>query len=213
MPDDKARLRLAAYLVTGIWFVALLVTGAHLSGVWTKIVTSAPLIVLIVFAICDNWLWQVRGVRRLTRRPLIAGTWYGELVSLRSDSTGVETTHPPIPIVLVIRQTYLALSLTMLSAESKSRSIGALLQRNDSDDFTVFYHYDNVPTLEYRGASARHAGGSRVDVAGLSPKTLTGEYWTDRRTRGHFELRKVSKKRYGSWADASAALDKQGDTG
>jgi SMODS-associating 2TM, beta-strand rich effector domain len=199
--DDKARLRLAAYLVTGIWFLALLVTGVHLSGVWTRVVTSAPLIVLILFAIFDNWLWHFRWIRRVVHRPLLAGTWKGQLVSLRTSAAGTEESHT-LPVLLVIRQTYLTLSITMISAESKSRSIGALLQRNTNDDFTTFYHYDNVPALEYRHESPRHAGSATLDIAGLTPTSLNGEYWTDRRSRGHFKVNKISTKRFGSWTDA-----------
>jgi hypothetical protein len=201
--NDKTRLRLAAYLVTGIWFVALLVTGVHLSGAWTKIVTSAPLIVLVLFAAFDNWLWRITWIRHLVRRPLLVGTWNGQLTSMRPNDEGREVRHM-IPIVLVIHQTYLTLSLTMMSAESKSRSIGALLQRHELDDFTVFYHYDNTPALEFRESSPRHSGGARIEVGSLMPINLTGEYWTDRRTRGHFELHKVSKKKYGSWPEATS---------
>lgn len=205
MAKDQTRLRIAAYVVTGIWSVALLATGVHLTGVWPRVVTSAPLVVLLGFALFDNWLWRMNGIAKLVRRPLLAGTWQGDLVSLRSDDGGSESSHPPIPIFMVIRQTYLTLSLTMISAESKSRSIGAVLQRDEPGDYTVFYHYDNTPAMKFRERSPRHSGGATIGVPGLVPVTLTGEYWTDRRTRGHFELRRVSSRKVSGGFDQIAS--------
>jgi hypothetical protein len=202
MHDDRVRIRIAAYLVTGIWSVGLLIAGVHLKGAWVKVLTAAPLVVVAVFAVFDNWLWQLAGVREVVRRPRLNGMWRGELTSMRDGGSGSETAHDPIPIFLAIRQTYLALSVVLLSAESKSRSIGAILQRHDNGDFSVYYHYDNVPMLEHRAGSPRHAGGARIAVPSLSPAALEGEYWTDRRTRGDFTVRKVSGKRYASWSEA-----------
>jgi hypothetical protein len=164
-----------------------------------------------LFAIFDYWLWRVGPIKSMVKRPDLNGTWKGTLTSLRADYSGQEVPHAPIPIFLVIRQSYLDLSITLLSQESRSRSIAALVQVNHADDFTVYYHYTNTPSLPFRDRSPVHSGGAHLDIAGVSPRTLDGEYWTDRRTRGIFSVNRASKKRYGTYADAVTELNGGGN--
>jgi hypothetical protein len=201
------RTKIAAYLVTGAWSLALLIVGVQLPGTASKVLGAVPTAIVVLFAIFDSWLWGVGPVKRLVKRPNLNGTWKGTLTSLRADGTGQEVAHPPIPIFLVVRQSYLDLSITLLSEESRSRSIAALIQANHPDDFTAYYHYTNTPGLAVRDRSPVHSGGARLDIAGVSPLSLDGEYWTDRRTRGTFTARRASKKRYGTYVDAATELN------
>jgi hypothetical protein len=204
------RVKIAAYLVTGAWSLVVLIAGVKVPGVATKVLGVLPIVIVAMFALFDSWLWQVGPIKRLVKRPNLSGTWKGPLVSYRADSSGQEVAHPPIPIFLVIRQSYLDLSVTLLSAESRSRSIAALVQVNHADDYTVYYHYMNTPTLPFRNQSPVHSGGTRLDIAGVSPSSLDGEYWTDRRTRGTLTVSRASKKRFGTYADAAAELSEGG---
>jgi hypothetical protein len=206
--SPSGRVKVAAYLVTGAWSIALLIVGVQLPGTASKVLGSVPIVVVLLFAIFDNWLWGLGPIKRLVKRPNLNGTWKGTLTSLRADSGSQEVAHPPIPIFLVVRQSYLDLSITLLSEESRSRSIAGLLQANHPDDFTVYYHYTNIPGLAVRDRSPVHSGGARLDIAGVSPLSMDGEYWTDRRTRGTFTVRRASKKRYGTYAEAAAELNR-----
>lgn len=204
-PSNRAKV--TAYLVTGVWSVVILIAGVKLSGAVSKALTSLPIAIIVLFSIFDNWLWRVGPIKRLVKHPDLNGTWKGTLTSFRADDGGQEVTHAPIPIFLVIRQSYLGLSISLLSEESRSRSIAALVQANHPDDFTVYYHYTNMPGLPYRDRSPVHSGGARLDVAGVSAQSLDGEYWTDRRTRGTFTVNRASKKHYGAYAEAAAELN------
>jgi hypothetical protein len=203
---DGRRVQIAAYLMSGLWSLVLLGAGIHIAGAWVKVVSALPLVVVVAFAVFDNWLWQIKAVRKVTGRPQLNGTWRGELTSLRDDDHGREVQHEPIPIYLVVHQTLLTIKICLLSAESKSRSIGALLERHDAHDYTVYYHYTNLPGLEVRDRSPAHAGGVRIEFAGITPSRLDGEYWTDRRTRGSFSVVRVSPSKYWTWSEAESAL-------
>lgn len=209
--SPSSRVKITAYLVTGAWSFALLIVGVQLPGTASKVLGSVPIAVVLLFAAFDNWLWGLGPVKRLVKRPGLNGTWKGALTSFRADGGGQEVAHPSIPIFLVVRQSYLDLSITLLSEESRSRSIAALLQANHPDDFTVYYHYINMPRLAVRDRSPVHNGGARLDVVGVSPLSLDGEYWTDRRTRGTFTVRRASKKHYGNYAEAAAELKGAGN--
>jgi hypothetical protein len=205
------RVRIAAYLVAGAWSIALLIVGVRLPGTTSKILGVVPTAIVALFAIFDGWLWGLGPIKRLVKRPNLNGTWKGTLTSLRADNTGQEVAHHPIPIFLVIRQSYLDLSITLLSKESRSRSIAALMQTNHPDDFTAYYHYTNIPGMAVRDRSPAHDGGAKLDITGVSPVALDGEYWTDRRTRGIFSVKRVGKKRYGTYAEATADLKGRGN--
>jgi hypothetical protein len=204
---DSHRIKATVYIVSTIWSLVLLAAGLQLPGVWTKVVSFIPLLIVGLFAAFDNWAWHLGPIKQLVRRPYLVGTWKGTLTSLRSGEDGQEITHPPIPIYLVIRQTYLDLSITVLTAESKSRSIVAFVQANHADDYTIYYHYANLPGLPVRDHSPEHNGGVRMEAAGVDPRSLDGEYWTNRRSRGTYAVQRVSDKLFGTYADAEVELD------
>jgi SMODS-associating 2TM, beta-strand rich effector domain len=204
--QDGRRIQIAAYLMSGLWSLVLLGAGIHIGGAWVKVVSALPLVVVVAFAVFDNWAWQIRAVRKVTGRPQLNGTWRGELTSLRNDAEGREVPHEPMPIYLAIRQTFLNIRISLLSVESKSRSIGPILERHGAHDYTIYYHYTNLPGLEARERSPTHAGGARVEVGGIDPSRLNGEYWTDRRTRGTFSVERVSRSTYWIWSEAESAL-------
>jgi len=202
----NSRVKLAAYLVSAAWSIALLIAGLRLPGTEAKVLGYLPLVVVALFALFDTWIWRLAWLRPLVRRPDINGTWRGSLVSMRPDEAGNETSHPSLPVFVFIKQSYLDISITLVSDESRSDSIAAVLQAGRNQCATIYYHYANTPGLAVRDRSRPHAGGARLDVPSLDSATLTCEYWTDRRTRGNYEVQLVTKKRYGSYQEALSAL-------
>lgn len=201
------RVKLAVYLVSGAWSVALLVAGLRLPGTEAKVLGYLPVVVVAVFAAFDAWIWRLSWLRPLVRRPNLNGTWRGSLVSMRADDSGNEVVHPALPVFIVIKQSYLDIDISLLSGESRSDSIAAVMQRGRDGDATIYYHYANTSGLAIRDRSRPHAGGARVDVSALRPAGLTGEYWTDRRTRGTYTAEFLSKRRYRNYQEALTAFD------
>src|SRR5207248_7782274 len=66
----------------------------------------------------DQWIWRWPLIRKLTRRPVIHGTWKTALHSNHASVRGA-----PIECYLVIRQTYSRVSVRLLVERSASRSM------------------------------------------------------------------------------------------
>jgi hypothetical protein len=203
---EASKTKLTISIVSGAWSLALLLLGVQLPGAAPKVLFALPTVLLLLFALFNGWLWHVGPIRTIVGRPRLTGTWSGSLFSFRSAADGQEAAHDPIPIFLVIRESYLEVTVTLISEESRSRSIAAVLETEQEADFVIHYLYTNLPRLGVRDRSPQHAGGGRLDISGLEPETLTGEYWTDRRTRGSLEVSKLSSKLVGNFQEGNAMM-------
>ena len=193
------RVKLTAYVVSIVYSLALFITGLHLPGLAAKLVSLLPTVIVLAFAFFDSWLWRRAGINKRFHRPNLVGTWYGDLVSMQTDTNGREITADPIPVVLAITETFTTISVTLMTKESKSRSVAEQLVKNANGDHTLHYQYRNIPRLPLRDQSPEHAGSVVIDVPDLAPTTLDGEYWTNRRTRGTFAISHVSQQTAGSF--------------
>lgn len=202
MPTNK-QIHIIAYTVSGAYSIAFLVAGLHLPNYYLKALSCLPALIVLGFASYDNVLWRVQPIRFFVRnRPLLKGTWTGTLISYQIDAAGEEVAADPIRIGVVIRQTYSSVSVTLMTAESLSRSLVSSIYTHGEGDFTLYYQYQNTPELGSRKRSPIHFGGVAINVPGLAPSHLTGEYWTDRNSKGTLEIAHRSPKYVGSFEDA-----------
>jgi hypothetical protein len=196
------RVRIAVYIVAGAYAAGFFIYGITLPNTLSRALSFIPAGVAILFALFDNFLWRLWLVPNLIKRPVLLGTWHGTLHSYRRNSSGepIQSDHD---IYIIIRQNYSSISLDMISAESKSRSGAAQIVAQHDDEFTVQYQYRNDPKLEFRElGSSIHTGGSSIEVGGIRPLELDGEYWTARETRGTYHLVKVGSKRVSTYTEA-----------
>jgi hypothetical protein len=123
--------------------------------------------------------------------PDLTGTWAGELVSTWSNST---TGQPAsIPVTIWIRQGIFSTSIKLRSGESTSYSTRCLLEADqEAGRFRFWYSYDNNPRAQYRHRSARHEGVAWLELdIDTDPERLVGCYYTDRKTSGDIDVRRV----------------------
>ncbi len=184
------RVRITAYVVLGIYSGALFLYGITLPSMLTKVLGFLPLVVVGGFAVFDNWIWKWGPFPRLIKQPVVDGTWHGTLTSYRRNGDG-EKVSSEHKVVMVIRQTLTGLSVTLMSLESKSVSEVATVVMKQADDFALHYLYRNDPRMAFRAASPIHAGGSSIEIGGVRPTSLYGEYWTARDSRGSYTLTRV----------------------
>lgn len=120
--------------------------------------------------------------------PDLQGTWQGTLqTTWANPETGI--IPPPIPLILVIKQSFDAISCVMYTKESTSRSKAALLiEEDDSGIKELSYNYTNLPDLSARPRSPIHEGAATLRIISTPQKTLKGEYWTNRKTTGEITL-------------------------
>ena len=185
------RVRTTAYIAIGVYSAIFLVYGISLPDNAARILGFLPTVSVLLFGAYDTHVWHWGPLLRVARQPYLVGTWHGELISYRRDVDGapIKSSHE---VYFVIRQTLTTISITMISAESKSRSAAAQVVQHQAEDFSIQYQYQNEPRLEFRQAgSSTHTGGSSIEIGGLRPATFTGEYWTARETRGTYRASRL----------------------
>lgn len=200
----KDRSKTAAHIVIGLVSLLLMVSGLQMPGIGAKLLGSMPLVILLLFAAFDHFVWKWRWVLPFVKRPYIEGTWKGQLTSYRRDPETDKKITSVHDVVVVIDQTFTDVRITLMTKESKSRSIVSELISQGENDWVLFYQYDNTPKLQYRDKSAIHRGGSSIDIPGRLPETLYNEYWTNRESKGTFDLTLVSRAKVSTFESLSS---------
>ena len=121
------------------------------------------------------------------KRPDLRGTWRVELESDAIDPT-TKVGVPTIICYMGVAQTLSTLQMHLMTPESESWLIAERISPSPSGvGYQVAGVYTNKPQTHLRGErSEMHFGGLLLDTHGPAnrPNTLTGEYWTDRKTKG-----------------------------
>lgn len=181
-----------------IWGAVLLITQTYSTiDLWTAIkqIPQAISIYAIIGIIFTKWLWRWKFLQGwLIKIPDLQGTWRGEL---KSDWINPETgkSIDPIPMVLVVKQTFSSIKCTLMTRESTSYSTTADINVvPNGEDLYLTYNYTNRPKATIRDRSAIHDGASILKIINKPNKCLEGEYWTSHKTRGEMTLTFDSKE-------------------
>jgi len=144
---------------------------------------------VIVGILFTKWIWRWDLLQGwLIKVPDLQGTWRGEL---KSDWIDPFTSKDlaPIPIVLVIRQTFSTIKCTLMTQESTSYSTTADINYVSSgEDLYLTYNYTNRSKATIRDKSPIHDGAAILKIIKVPQRSLEGEYWTSRKTRGEMTL-------------------------
>jgi hypothetical protein len=187
---------LAIILAWGLEGASQWATGQPLSML--KIISLVGTGVSIVLAAASaGWRHLWRRFPLLGRKifPDLTGTWEGDL-----RSTWIEPSigKPVLPIstTIWIRQGLFTTSIKLRTGESTSHSTRCLLEADpEAGRFRFWYSYDNTPKAEHRDRSARHEGVAWLELdIGSDRERLVGCYYTERKTIGDIEVRRVSKR-------------------
>jgi len=183
-----------------VWLTMGVLTGPVLSVTPLRVCSVAGSVAALAAAAYEPLIWRWSSVRRLTGVPLLAGTWRGTIVSSYVHRGGAATA--PMPAVARITQTGSKITVTVLTAESSSRSSHARLRRLPDQRWSLSWFYENTPRVAVRHRSERHCGWADAAVGGAGAG-LVGEFFTDRLTRGEVRFDEWSPTMY---ATAEAAL-------
>jgi hypothetical protein len=172
------------------WFYGERASLLHFISLFVTIITVG---VAGVASLTWRHLWRKFPVVARKTFPDLNGTWEGTLVSTWIDP---ETKKPPpIPVTIWIRQTLFSVSIKLRTGDSTSRSTRCVLEAEpDAGRFRVWYSYDNRPRAEVAHRSWRHEGVAWLEMdIDADPSRLAGQYYTDRRTTGDVNVRRVSR--------------------
>ncbi|MBP7937495.1 MAG: hypothetical protein KA354_22875 [Phycisphaerae bacterium] len=175
-----------------VWGSALLIQGVpvgreHLGPFGTVL----GFLVLLGIGF-EHVLWRQPWLQGwFVKRPDLRGTWR---VDLRSDWVDPDTGEriPSIVGYMGVTQTLSKLQLHLMTPESESWFIAdRIISSPCGDGYQVVGVYTNKPHVHLRGnRSEMHYGALVLQTHGQSgkPESLTGEYWTDRKTAGSMTL-------------------------
>ncbi len=149
----------------------------------------------------DRWLWRAPLLRLLQRRPDLRGTWRAVLSPDAPDPKAGKTQS--VSAYLVIQQTFSALHLRLLTAESQSHTLAASLAPQADGAQELVALYLNRPRMSVRDRSEIHHGGMVLFIGGPPPNKMNGHYWTDRNTQGEVALELLSRTRVADFQTAN----------
>lgn len=196
--NNTIKIHVQIFVFFAIWVAVLIASNVYspfdLVQAAKKIPQAISIYVLLGIIFTKFiWRWPIlQGW--LIKIPDLQGTWIGEL---KSDWINPETQKgiDPIPIVLVIKQTFLSLRVTLLTKESSSYSTTADINAvTGGEELYLVYNYTNRPKATIRDRSAIHDGAATLKIIRTPKRLLEGEYWTSRKTRGELVVKFKSKK-------------------
>ncbi len=114
-----------------------------------------------------------------------------------------------------VTQTFFTLKMTLMTPKSSSFLLADHICPSESGQgYRVIGVYRNQPEIQFRdedkGKDKReiHHGAHQLDTHGPAhrPDSLSGEYWTDRKTVGRMVLDNRVKEYYDQFENADKAL-------
>lgn len=201
--SNKLTIQIVVAVVVVVFVAGTWLKSREIDLGWLKYFSTAVFIAGLVLWLWDAFLWRLPLVQRMPGAPqCVRGTWKGELRSFWTDpSTGKQIA--PIVVYLVVRQSASAVSVVLLTKESRSSSSLAEVREVDGSS-VLTYIYFNRPEMSVEHRSRMHHGSCFLSVFGHPASRLRGRYWTDRDTRGELSLDSRSKKLADNFDDAGS---------
>jgi len=194
------------YITFGVWSLLALYHGVTVKANWFSILSVAAAVVFGILIAFDKWLWEWRWFKSwLVKRPHLRGTWRAVLKSNYRDPTSRQAIDP-IWAFMQIRQTYSRITLRLMTSESCSDVIAVDLRDTETGCYSLASVYQNTPRLVVRDRSEIHFGALLLTIPEGEEQVLSGQYWTDRDTRGEIELSERRKKLYSTYKTALKAF-------
>ena len=184
------RLHISVFLGLSVlvWWLVLFAQGTQLGWQYLHPFGTVVTVLVLLGWVLEVRLWRWSWLHDwFVKRPDLRGTWRGEL---QSDWINPKTDARVSPIVcyMGVAQTLSRLQMHLMTPESESWLIAESVSSSPSaEGYQISGVYQNRPQTLLRGdRSEMHLGGLLFDTHGPAnrPDTLTGEYWTDRKTKG-----------------------------
>ncbi|WP_080407837.1 hypothetical protein [Burkholderia ubonensis] len=188
-------LKNSLYLLIGVsavaWFLLAHFNGLELSKIkdFFGLVPKVVSIDLLVVTVFIKWGWRFRIFRGwLVPFPDLSGTWIGFIYSdWKNPQTGEKP--PPIPVMLIVTQSFFHISCVMRTGEMESSSYSeGFLIETDRQIKKVAYSYTSKPRLSLNERSIPHDGTAVFQIIEKPKLKLVGRYWTERLTKGEIAL-------------------------
>ena len=204
-----SRLQISIILAIAVlaWFIVLLVQGTPV--LWDHLAPFSTVvgILVILSLVVEYYLWQQSWLQKwFVATPDLRGTWK---VVIQSDWVNPETgeTVPPIQCFMGVKQSMSSLQMHLMTSESESWFVAYSINCAQSGHgYQIAAVYTNKPNVNLRNdRSSMHLGALVLETHGeneVIPESISGEYWTDRKTTGSIVLSEKNKKLFTRFDDA-----------
>lgn len=209
-----SRLHISVLLGLSIlaWMVVLFCQGTAFTHDHLRPFGTVVGVLVVFFLLLEHFFWHIKWLQPwFVRRPDLRGSWK---ITLQSDYIDPETNTqvPPIICFMGIKQSLSKLRMHLMTPESESWLIAeAIIPSPNGDGYQIVGVYTNKPKIHLRGSKSDiHIGALVLDTHGTThrPSSITGEYWTDRRTSGSMELAERLPKIFTRYDEAMTAFSK-----
>ena len=207
------RLHISVFLGIAMlaWLVILVAQGEQVGWAFLKPFGMVVGLLVALAWLLEKKLWYRPWLHGwFVKRPDLRGTWR---VKLQSDWVDVNTGNrtPLIICYMGVTQSLSDLQMHLMTRESESSSIAYSIEASRSGKgYLIAAVYRNEPGIFLRGErSEMHYGGMILETHGdqvSRPKVLSGEFWTDRNTKGEMKLESRMPKLFTNFEDASQAF-------
>lgn len=203
----RVLVQVVAAVVVGVLAAGTLLAGEKVEAWWLRAYSVAVLAAMLLLFLWDRLLWKVSLAQKFRAVPRdLRGTWQGVLETFWIDPrNGVRP--PPKPAYLVIRQTASAISVVLLTDESRSASTFGKVS-DDGTTASLEYMYLNRPDSRVEDRSRMHHGSASFDLIGRPVTRLKGRYWTSRDSRGEMEFTSQVKDQAEGFSEAASLFAK-----
>lgn len=193
-----SRLHVTVFVGIGaaVWALVLFIQGTPVTlHIFAPFGTVVGVLVLVGL-LFEHFAWRLRWLHPwLVDRPDLRGTWK---VDLASDWTDKNRTESPTRILCYagVTQTFSKLQVHLMTPDSTSVLLADRICRSASGSgYEVVGVFLNKPSIFDRGSTSEiHHGAFVLQTHGTAarPDSMSGEYWTDRKTVGqmHFSGRR-----------------------
>lgn len=140
-------------------------------------------VTIIIMGLYSTILWRFNPLERI---PKIMGDYIGIIEYNYNEKAAKKN------VAVCISQTLLSIRIKVTTNEITSNTIiGNLVEENN--EFFLYYTYITNPKSKYSSENPIQFGTCRLSTN--VKNKLTGTYWTNRRTIGDIELKKVLKQK------------------
>tara|TARA_B100001059_G_C17750447_1_gene536862 strand:+ start:430 stop:1023 length:594 start_codon:yes stop_codon:yes gene_type:complete len=138
-----------------------------------------------VISIGWKWLWKKLPSLNQLLFPDLSGEWDMTIHWKRGDTGG------KVQAIAYIKQDFLKMSMEVSSEDSDSNTLLAKPQKDpESGRAILYYMYRTTPKLKNGNSSLPYDGTAILKIDHTSFNLLEGNYYTDRSTTGHYELKR-----------------------
>ncbi|MFJ6616203.1 hypothetical protein ACIQOW_01300 [Kitasatospora sp. NPDC091335] len=207
MNSPAQSIRWGAATASTLYGALLYVLGLHPEEQLKYAFAYTPALLSYLVIVFDKWAWRWPGIHRITGHPRMDGTWRTTLRPSPDSHIPTGGNRGPVRAYLAIEQSYWTLHATLRTAESASRSSNSTIEKRDGSGVAELrFLYENTPQVAHQNRSPAHTGACRITLAGRSPGSMNGRYYTDRFTAGDMELVLVNRNTdHSTFAEAETA--------